>query len=318
MAILRKLERPEDQLPEVPVKRKKKKQVAPHDESNWLISYADMMTLLCVFYIMMFSMSKVNTQEFEKVKKQVAEHLGAPYKSPTEDLGKFVTQVIQENGVSKDVTISSDGTSVSLAFHSTLFFGSSSADISNEGKLIIDRIAHGLYQEQTKLGKNYKIVIEGHTDAVPMTGVQFPSNWELSSARATRVIRLFLDDGFQAQNLLAIGYADTQPIAESRNSDGSWNSENLAKNRRVIMRVLLPEIDSIPWTTKPTVDQPVKTLEGNKPIVEPDSAQSIAPAGAVPVKPAQMDTTSSEQAALTKIAPTAPTEANPSANPSVK
>jgi chemotaxis protein MotB len=279
MAIIRKLERTDDQLPPVHVKRKKKT-VAPHDESNWLISYADMMTLLCVFYIMMFSMSKINNEKFEKVKQEVAQHFGSKYQSPTEDLGKFVTNVIQENGVAKDVTITSDGVSVSLAFHSTLFFNSMSAEISDPGKLILDRIATGLWQQQKKNGKNYKIVIEGHTDAQPIMGGPFPSNWELSSARATRVIRLFLDDGFTAQNLLAIGYSDTRPVAESRNSDGSWNIENLSKNRRVVMRVLLPDVDTIPWNMKPSIPEDAAKTAASKTVVEPIVEAPVANAPA--------------------------------------
>jgi chemotaxis protein MotB len=167
-----------------------------------------------------------------------------------------VTQIIQEAGVAKEVTVTSDGVSVSLAFHSTLFFGTMSAEVSNEGKLILDRIVNGLKEKQQGLGKEYKFVVEGHTDSQPVVGGPFPSNWELSSARATRVIRLFLENGFKASNLLAIGYADTQPLADSRNSDGSWNLENLGKNRRVVLRVLLPEVDTIPWNMKPPLAPP--------------------------------------------------------------
>ena len=148
MAVIRKLERPGDDLPLPTQTKRRRRAVAPHDESNWLISYADMMTLLCVFYIMMFSMSKIDTKEFEKVKEQVSQNFGTKYQSPTEDLGKFVTNVIQENGVAKDVTISSDGVSVSLAFHSTLFFNSMSAEISDEGNQIINKISSGLQAEQ--------------------------------------------------------------------------------------------------------------------------------------------------------------------------
>jgi chemotaxis protein MotB len=253
MAVIRKLERP-GLKDEAPLPKPKRRGFSKeHDESNWLISYADMMTLLCVFYIMLFSMSKVNTPEFEKVKKEVAEHFGTKYESPTEDLGKFVAQIIQENGIAKEVTVTSDGVSVSLAFHSTLLFGSMSAEVSSEGRLILDRIIVALREKEKQLGKEYKFVVEGHTDSQPVVGGPFPSNWELSSARATRVIRLFLDEGFKPGNLLAIGHADTQPLVESRNPDGSWNEEALAKNRRVVIRVLLPEVDSIPWKLKAPV-----------------------------------------------------------------
>ena len=261
-----------------------------HDESNWLISYADMMTLLCVFYIMMFSMAKINTVEFEKMKQQVAEHFGSKYESPTEDLGKFVTNILTETGVSKDATLTSDGVSVSIAFHSTLFFDTMSAEILAPGKEILSKVITGLDEHQKSHGKNYKIVVEGHTDSQPILGGPFPSNWELSSGRATRVIRLFLEKGFQASQLLAIGYADTQPVAESRNADGTWNLENLGKNRRVVLRVLLPEVDSIPWKVAPsgikdTAPQPaLPTTEALSPVNASEPAVVEVPSVSTPVE----------------------------------
>lgn len=246
MAVIRKLEKDKQEQNTLYIIDKKRKH-EEHSDGNWIISYADMMTLLCIFFIMLFSMSKVNTPEFEAMKKQVAEHFGTKYEAPTEDLGKFVNNVLVEAGVAKDVTMTSDGMSVSVAFHSTMFFDTLSAEISPAGKDIVEKIATQLSDYQTKHNKKYKIVVEGHTDSQPVVGGPFPSNWELSSARATRVVRLFLDKKFDAPNLLAIGYADTQPVAQGRNTDGTWNNENLAKNRRVVLRVLMPEVDNIPW-----------------------------------------------------------------------
>ncbi len=272
MSILRK--KTEEESPVKVEVERRRRFGKEHDESNWLISYADMMTLLCVFYIMMFSMSKINVPEFEHVKKEMAKHFNSKYESPTEDLGKFINQVVQEAGVSKEVLTTSDGVSVSVAFQSTLFFDSLSAEMSDQGRGILAKFISGLMAKQTQLGKSYKIVVEGHTDSQPVMGGAFPSNWELSSSRATRVIRLFIDGGFDARNLLAIGYSDTQPLAESRNLDGSWNLENLAKNRRVMVRILMPDVDTIPWKVK-----------GNEPA--PASVKGPAPATAEPSVPAQ-------------------------------
>ncbi|MBS1959440.1 MAG: OmpA family protein [Bdellovibrionales bacterium] len=278
MAVIRKLETPpEEQYHPEPLPPKHNR--VAHDDSNWLISYADMMTLLCVFYIMLFSMSTVKTNEFEKVKKQVAEHFGQHYTSPTEDLGKFMTNVIQEAGVQKDTSISSDGTSVSIVFHSTLLFGSMSAEISKDGEAIMKKIIVSLGEKQKTLGKQYKVVVEGHTDSQPILGGPFPSNWELSSSRATRVVRMFLDNNYQAGNLLAIGYADTQPVAPSRNPDGTWNEANLSKNRRVVLRVLLPEVDSIPWSgvAKPDGAPASTNQQPAKPVAPTGQTMPVAP-----------------------------------------
>lgn len=273
MAIIRKIEKPVPEQNSLYLVNKKPKH-EEHSDSNWIISYADMMTLLCIFFIMLFSMSKVNTPEFEAMKKQVSEHFGTKYEAPSEDLGKYVNNVLIENGVAKDATMTSDGLSVSVAFHSTLFFDSLSAEISTTGKEIIEKVATSLYEHQLKHGKKYKIVVEGHTDSQPIVGGPFPSNWELSSGRAARVVRIFLDKNFEAPNLLAIGYADTQPVAASRNADGTWNNENLAKNRRVVLRVLMPEVDNIPWKVndvKNTTPAPA-SVQG--------AAQSAAPSSA--------------------------------------
>lgn len=268
MALIRKLKSKEDEEYLQPVRIVEKKKGYDHDESNWLISYADMMTLLAIFYIMLFSMSKMNTPDFEKMKKEVSTAMGGKYVSPTEDVGKFINNVLVEAGVQKDATMTSDGVGVSIAFHSTLFFDSMSAEISPAGKEILQKIISGIALKQKESGKPYKIVVEGHTDSQPILSGPFPSNWELSSGRATRVIRMFLDQPFSSENLLAIGYADTQPVAESRNQDGSWNQENLAKNRRVILRVLMPDVDSIPWKSKPQEAGPERsTASESAPVI---------------------------------------------------
>ena len=282
MAIIRKFEKDKQEQNTLYI-IDKKKHLEAHDDANWIISYADMMTLLCIFFIMLFTMSKVNTPEFEKMKKQMAEHYGTKYESPTEDLGKYVNNILIETGVAKDATMTSDGMSVSVAIHSTLLFGSLSAEISPEGKAIFEKIATGLGEYQVKNGKKYKIVVEGHTDSQPIVGGPFPSNWELSSGRATRVVRLFLDKKFDPQSMLAIGYADTQPIAESRNPDGTWNDVNLAKNRRVVLRVLLPETDNIPWKVTDGVKAPAVPGMAAPGTSAPVGATSQAATGVAPV-----------------------------------
>jgi len=263
MAVIRKLEKPQEANTLYIID--KKKSVEEHSDANWIISYADMMTLLCIFFIMLFSMSKLNTPEFESVKKEVAEHFGTKYESPTEDLGKFINMVLVEAGVQKQVTMTSDGTSVAIAFHSTMFFDTLSAEISPAGREIVDKIATKLAEFQQKKIKKYKIVVEGHTDDQPIIGGPFPTNWELSSARASRVIRMFIDKGFNPKVMLPIGLADTQPLAAGRNADGTWNQENLAKNRRVVMKILLPETDTIPFgkeeAAKTAVPDPKQTVQ---------------------------------------------------------
>src|SRR5947209_1845302 len=79
-----------------------------HDESNWLVSYADMMTLLCGFFIMLFSMAKLDEPQYERVKEAVAKQFGGEYKSATAELGKFMTEIIDQNGLTRNTVVRID------------------------------------------------------------------------------------------------------------------------------------------------------------------------------------------------------------------
>ncbi len=218
-----------------------------HDESNWLVSYADMMTLLCGFFIMMFSMAKLDEPEFEKVKESVAKHFGGDYKSPSKELAKFVTQIIQEAGLEGEVAVRSDPSGVSLTFNSTLFFDTLSAEVAPKGQEVLNKLIEAIAGRQDAELKKYNIVVEGHTDSRPVMSGSFPTNWELSGARASRVARFFMDKGFESDHLTAIGYADTRPVQASRTPAGALDEAAMTKNRRVVLRVLEPKVKSIPF-----------------------------------------------------------------------
>jgi chemotaxis protein MotB len=252
-----------------------------HDESNWLVSYADMMTLLCGFFIMLFSMAKLDDPKYEKVKEEVAKQFGGKYEAPPiekmgKELSSTATQIFKEAGVEKSVALKTDPSGLTIAFQSTLFFDSLSAEVKPEGRAVIDKVIASIAAQQNKDQKNYKIVVEGHTDARPITGGAFPSNWELSGARASRVVRLFLDKGFAPDHLTSIGYADTRPVAESRYANGTWCEENLGKNRRVVLRIMEPQADSKPIDhLEPAVASTTEVKTGATEI--PERAPAAAP-----------------------------------------
>jgi chemotaxis protein MotB len=218
-----------------------------HDESNWLVSYADMMTLLCGFFIMLFSMAKIDETKYEVVKQEMAKQFKGSYQAPaSNDIAQFINQIIHEAKLDNHALVTTDPTGVTVVFQATLFFDTLSSEVSAQGRDVIDRLIEGLRNHQKKAGKEYKIIVEGHTDSRPILGGNFPSNWELSGARAARVVRFFLSKGFTPERLTAIGYGDTRPIRESRKSDGTWDDDALAKNRRVVLRILDPKVDTIP------------------------------------------------------------------------
>ncbi|MGZ3686947.1 MAG: OmpA/MotB family protein [Bdellovibrionota bacterium] len=272
---------------------------AENDESNWLVSYADMMTLLCGFFIMMFSMAKLDDNKYDTFKEAVSKAFHGEYDSPTKDMARYATQFLQENGLAQDAVIKFDATGVAMVFQSQVFFDDMSSDISPRGKIIIQKVIDMTAERQQKTNKQYRIIVEGHSDSRPIVSGLYPSNWELSAARAARVVRMFLDRGFVGDHLTPIGYSDTQPVAEARLKDGTWDNEALKKNRRVILRIMEPKVDSIPFPN----DKDLKTLESDA-ARKPAASAPVAPAAAAtaPVVPAAAVTADSVAAAAAALA----------------
>lgn len=217
-----------------------------HDESNWLVSYADMMTLLCGFFVMMFSMANLDKEKFDKFREEVSEHFQGQYEKPGEQLRENITKIIRELGIQELAKVTTDINGIQVSFQSVLFFDTLSAEIQPAGLDAVNAIIDAVKESQRTENKLYRIAIEGHSDSRPVTGGLYPSNWELSAARAARVVRVFIDRGFDYKKLIALGYADTKPEFEGRRPSGEWDEVALAKNRRVVIRVLDPETRSIP------------------------------------------------------------------------
>lgn len=121
-----------------------------------------------------------------------------------------------------------------LEISSAAFFDSGSAALSKSGESILRDVTVDLKSEKLK---DYQITVEGHTDDTPINTSRFPSNWELSTARASAVVHFFLDQGIPALKLRAAGYADTFPKAPNRDAYGSAIPENQTQNRRVVIKM---------------------------------------------------------------------------------
>ena len=117
---------------------------------------------------------------------------------------------------------------------SAAFFDSGSATLSAPGESILRDMAVDLKSDRFK---DYQITVEGHTDDAPISTARFPSNWELSTARASAVVHFFLDQGIPAMKLRAAGYADTFPKAPNRDANGTAIPQNQSQNRRVVIKL---------------------------------------------------------------------------------
>jgi chemotaxis protein MotB len=265
--------------------RWRKNRAQPSHADDWLITYADMITLLLCFFVILLiaTVSKKDSAKTEPgshIVREVVEEKQVPETVPElqtlpealppqqktrdrlpeenrpfhavdqsndaaanltdktsarldalpEQWQTMVDHLKNQNGV----VIAQGDRITTLEISSGAFFGSGSATLSVEGKTILSDVAIKLKSDEFK---DYQITVEGHTDDSPIGTVQFPSNWELSTARAAAVVHFFLEQGISAQKLRAAGYADTFPKAPNRDANGNPIPENQAQNRRVVIKL---------------------------------------------------------------------------------
>ncbi|MCH1556147.1 MAG: flagellar motor protein MotB [Pseudomonadales bacterium] len=211
------------------------------DDSGFYTSFADMMTLLMVFFVLMFSVSKPDESKFDQVAKSVSQAFNQEVAQEIIDevnrlevLEKSLNATIEAVQLSDQISteVTPDGLKLELA--SSALFAAGSAEIRQSMKATLKQLSGAIL---TLPSEEYMMRIEGHTDDVPISTARFPSNWELASARALNVLHLFEANGFPSDQLAATSYADTQPKLPNRSATGEALTENQAKNRRVLVYI---------------------------------------------------------------------------------
>jgi len=202
-------------------------------EGVWLMSYADLMTLLMGFFALMMSMSTFDETKFNAMSDEVAEYVGGEVEKPFEDLGASIQQVIEDKNLQDQVKVEVKKTGLIITFEGTLLFTSGSVELREGASVLMNGLADVL----GKKASDKKILIEGHTDDVPINRGIIASNWELSSLRANAVARLFEDYKFKKDQILTIGLGETRPLAPNVDKDGNAIAVNQAQNRRVIIKI---------------------------------------------------------------------------------
>jgi chemotaxis protein MotB len=228
---------------------------------DWLITYADMITLLLCFFVIFFVLlsARKNGQEEHYAAAVSAPRAqdarpAEPHETPTraarsepqipgfnqfeDSANSLADEAAARIGLPRPEHAAyaepkADRISL-LEIASSAFFGSGSADLSEGGRSILRDVAVEL---KSTGYDGYQIVVEGHTDDNPIATAHFSSNWELSTARAAAVVHFLLDQGLPANRLRAAGYADTRPKVANRDADGNPIPENQALNRRVVIRL---------------------------------------------------------------------------------
>ncbi len=217
---------------------------------RWLLTYADLITLLLAFFIVMYSMSKVDAKKFGKMREALSgvlrggtvaikkgDQMGALTGSGVlsvgnlKSLGENIKKGAEGIGEGKLVSVEVSERGLVIHIMESALFKSGSAFLEPKAQAILDLIAL-----QIKDMPNH-IRIEGHTDNRPINTAKYPSNWELSSDRATQVVRYLTDQHkFDSKRISALGFGEFRPIATNDSDD------DRAKNRRVDIVVLTTEM----------------------------------------------------------------------------
>ena len=207
---------------------------APAEEGeDWLVTYADAITLLMAFFVLLYTVSEPNTEKFEAKMGGVFEKFsGERTAMPLQDLRNQVSTMMSEAG--EDTQAQTTARGVSFEFKSAKMFAPGSATILESGVQLLDRVA----QMVTFMGyDDYRIEVQGHTDDIPINTTQFPSNWELSAARAAAVVRFLASRGVEPERMVAMGYGETKPKVPNRDESGQPIPENQSANRRVEIEI---------------------------------------------------------------------------------
>jgi chemotaxis protein MotB len=212
----------------------------------WMATFADMMTLLLTFFVLLLSFATMDKVKFQDALGSVQEALGVRWEHPGRfeavatapiqifDLEATPAVVLEdqalldelEQGIAaedleNEIDVEMTGRGVLVRVSGRVLYQQSQATLRVEGQPMLRRIG------DLARGSDHDIMIEGHTDDVPIQTRQFPSNWELSTARAIAAMRFLVDQGVDSDRIGVAGYAERRPL-QPNDSD-----ENRALNRRV-------------------------------------------------------------------------------------
>lgn len=230
-----------------------------HDNDNrddqpgspaWMTTFGDMMTLLLVFFVLLYSFSSMDVEKFEGFISALQNQLGVleggktitpnpnidagtmgeDYAQAPENIQQIMRELdnyIESNGLGERVNVENKRKGLVISLTGEILYELGRADIRDEGREVLTMISDILIDIPND------IMIEGHTDNLPIRTDEFPSNWELSTARAVNVIEFLIEErDFDPARLSAAGYSEYRPVADNDNADGR------AENRRVEVVVL--------------------------------------------------------------------------------
>ncbi len=197
----------------------------------WMLSFADMMTQIMVFFVLLFSLSDINLLKFSAFFKKMKK---PPVVLDEDQLRRVMLEIAewaQKRGLGDALSMEINERGLAISFSEKLMFNSGSADLLTQSLPLLNEIVSKLKNV------NNEVNIEGHTDNIPISNEKFGSNWELSTARATNVVKYLVEQlGVSPTRISASGYGEYRPVSSNATPAGR------AANRRVVLIVLRQKV----------------------------------------------------------------------------
>lgn len=195
------------------------------EDNAWLLTYLDMLTLLITVFVVMLAYSTFEPDKFTRMKEAVSEEISKAPKpaspqppdarpDPARQLAQRLASQLGKSGLQDLVKMDIEESRLTLQIQEKILFPSGGAELNPQGGQVLERLAPMF------MAPGQMISVEGHTDNVPINTAMFPSNWELSSSRASRVVRYLAERGVPTNRLRAIGYGEMRPLADNASEQG--------------------------------------------------------------------------------------------------
>ncbi len=259
------------------IRRRRRAEEDHPNHDRWLVSYADFITLLFAFFVVMYAISTLNEGKYRvlgdslvyafrhdrvvspashgavpssistppvRVTSSAAEQLRRQREQKLVGVADKIRSALEPLVETGQVRMKPSARGLVVEINASVLFAPGQAVLRADSIQALQAVAQVLTEVDNAIN------VEGHTDVLPIASVQYPSNWELASARASSVVRLFAGGGVAPQRLSAIGYADNRPV------DSNETVEGRARNRRVTLLILadpLPEPEIAPSLPSPEV-----------------------------------------------------------------
>ncbi len=214
---------------------RRKKRVENEDLDAWIVTYADLITQLMCFFVMILMVSEPKLDKLDDLKAALASgFVPKTIDTPFKAVFQQVSSSINKNQVAVDVAVDYSSRGVVLDFNTELLFPGQSNTLDAKAQTVLNDLIAAIKKE--KLPKNYVVWVEGHTDdaSAPQGSL---SHWEVSSLRAAVVARYFAEHGIEPKKIRATGLAGFQPKVKNRDEHNNVIQANQKLNRRVVVRV---------------------------------------------------------------------------------